>query len=41
MKPEKVDGAEWLYSEQQQKLCYFKPDTSMVHAQWVAIRTYR
>ena len=30
----------WLYSEQQQKLCHFKPDTVTVHAQWVAIRTY-
>ena len=38
--PEKVGGEGWLHSEQQQKLCHFKPDTSTVHAQWVAIRTY-
>ena len=38
--PEKGGGEGWLYSEQQQKLCYFKPDTAIVHAQWVAIRTY-
>ena len=38
--PEKAGGEGWLYSEQQQKLCHFKPDTAMVHAQWVAIRTY-
>ena len=38
--PEKAGGEGWLYSEQQQKLCHFKPDTATVHAQWVAIRTY-
>ena len=38
--PEKAGGEGWLYSEQQQKLCHFKPDTETVHAQWVAIRTY-
>ena len=38
--PEKAVGEGWLYSEQQQKLCHFKPDTATVHAQWVAIRTY-
>ena len=37
---QKAVGEGWLYSEQQQKLCYFKPDTATVHAQWVAIRTY-
>ena len=37
--PQKAGGEWWLYSEQQ-KLCYFKPDTATVHAQWVAIRTY-
>ena len=25
--PEKAGGEGWLYSEQQQKLCHFKPDT--------------
>ena len=34
--PEKAGGEGWLYSEQQQKLCHFKPDTATVHAQWVA-----
>ena len=38
--PEKAGGEGWLYSEQQQKLCHFKPDTPTDHAQWVAIRTY-
>ena len=38
--PEKAGGEGWLYSEQQQKLCHFKPVTATVHAQWVAIRTY-
>ena len=38
--PQKAGGEGWLYSEQQQKLCHFKPDTTTVHAQWVAIRTY-
>ena len=38
--PEQADGEGWLYSEQQQKLCHFKPDMATVHAQWVAIRTY-
>ena len=38
--PEKAGGEGWLYSEQQQKLCHFKPDTATVHAQWVSIRTY-
>ena len=28
---EKAGGDEWLYSEQQQKLCYFKPDTPTHH----------
>ena len=37
--PEKASAEGWLYSEQQKKLCDFKPDTT-VHAQWVAIRTY-
>ena len=38
--PEKQGGEGWLYSDQQQKLCHFKPDTSTSYAQWVAIRTY-
>ena len=38
--PQKAGGEGWLYSEQQQKLCHFKPDTATVHAQWVAVRTY-
>ena len=38
--PQKAGGEGWLYSEQQQKLCYLKPDTATLHAQWVAIRTY-
>ena len=38
--PQKAGGEGWLYPEQQQKLCHFKPDTATVHAQWVAIRTY-
>ena len=38
--PEKAGDEGWLYSEQQQKLCLFKPDTATDHAQWVAIRTY-
>ena len=38
--PQKPGGEGWLYSEQQQKLCHFKPDTATVHAQWVALRTY-
>ena len=38
--PQKAGGEGWLYSEQQQQLCHFKPDTATVHAQWVAIRTY-
>ena len=38
--PEMAGVEGWLYSEQQQKLCHFKPNTATVHAQWVAIRTY-
>ncbi len=38
--PPKPGGEGWLYSEQQQKLCHFKPSMAKVHAQWVAIRTY-
>ena len=38
--PQKPGGECWLYSEQQQKLCHFKPSMATVHAQWVAVRTY-
>ena len=31
--PEKPGGEGWLFSEQQQKLCHFKPSMSTVHAQ--------
>ena len=34
--PEKTGGEGWLYSEQPQKLCHFKPNTATVHTQWVA-----
>jgi hypothetical protein len=37
--PEKHGGVGWLYSEQQQKLCHFKPSMVTVHAQWVEVRT--
>ena len=39
--PEKPGGEGWLVSPEQQLLCQFKPDTATVHAQWVAVRTYR
>ena len=29
--PQKAGGEGWLYSEQQQKLCHFKPDKATVH----------
>ena len=38
--PEKAGGEGWLYSEQQQKLCHFKPDASTAHAEWVILRTF-
>ena len=38
--PEKPDGAGWLVSEQQQRLCHFKPSMATVHAQWVEVRTF-
>ena len=38
--PQRAGGEGWLYPEQHQKLCHFKPDTATMHAQWVAIRTY-
>ena len=39
--PEKPGGEGWLVSPEQQLLCQFKPDSATVHAQWVAVRTYR
>ena len=38
--PQKPGGEGWLYSEQQQKLCPFKPSMATVHAQWVEVRTF-
>ena len=38
--PPKPGGEGWLYSEQQQKLCHFKPSMATVHAQWVEVRTF-
>ena len=37
---EKKGGEGWLYSEQQQKLCHFKPDTPSAHALWIAVSTF-
>ena len=37
---EQPGGEGWLVSAEQQKVVQFKPDTSTVHAQWVAVRTY-
>ena len=34
--PEKAGGEGWLYSEQQQKLCHFKPDKAEMEAHAVA-----
>ena len=39
--PEKAGGEGWLYSEQLQKLCHFKPSMAAVHAQWVEVRTFQ
>jgi len=39
--PEKPGGEGWLVSAEQQKLVQFKPDYATVHAQCVAIQTYR
>mgnify|MGYP002000923045 CR=1 FL=1 len=38
--PQKPGGEGWLFSEQQQKLCHFKPSMSTVHARWVEVRTF-
>ena len=37
---QKPGGEGWLYSQQQQKLCHFKPSMATVHAQWVEGRTF-
>ena len=37
---QKPGGEGWLYSEQQQKLCHFKPSMATVHAQWVEVLTF-
>ena len=37
---QKHGGEGWLYSEQQQKLCHFKPSMATVHAQWVEVLTF-
>ena len=39
--PEQPGGEGWLVSAEQQKVVQFKPDTATVHAQWVAVHTYR
>ena len=39
--PEIPGGEGWLVSPEQQLVCQFKPDSATVHAQWVAVRTYR
>ena len=38
--PDKPGGEGWLFSEQQRKLCHFKPSMATVHAQWVEVRTF-
>ena len=38
--PAKPGGAGWLVNAQQQKVVQFKPETSTVHAEWVAMRAY-
>ena len=38
--PPKPGGQGWLYIEQRQKLCHFKPSMATVHAQWVEVRTF-
>ena len=39
--PEKPGGEGWLVSPEQQLLSQFKADSATVHAQWVAVSTYR
>ena len=39
--PEKPGGEGWLVNPEQQKVVQFKPDSATIHAQWVAVRTYR
>ena len=38
--PEKPFGEGWLYTEQRDRLYYFKPFMATVHAQWGEVRTY-
>ena len=38
--PPKPGSEGWLYSEQQQKLCHFKPSMATVHTHWVEVRTF-
>ena len=38
---EKPGGEGWLVGPEQQLFCQFKIDSATVHAQWVAMRTYR
>ena len=38
--PAKQGGEGWLFSEQQQRLCHFKPSMTTVHAQWDEVRTF-
>ena len=35
--PARAGGERWLVNAQQQKVVQFKPDTSTVHAEWVAL----
>ena len=39
--PQQPRGEGWLVNPKQQKVVQFKPDAATVHAQWVAVRTYR
>ena len=38
--PEKPGGEGWIFSEQQHKLCHFKPSMVTVYGQWVEVRTF-
>ncbi len=38
---EKTGGEGWLVSPEQHLVCQFKADMATVHAQWVAVSTYR
>ena len=39
--PEKLGGEGWLANADKQRIVQFMPDAATVHAQWVAVRTYR